>query len=119
MLPKLNTTQIEALLSVATGSVSYQSDTNYFGTKTTAIITDGRVARKTYASTVLGELLATPPPAPRQIPVATGKRSEAYTGPFPRKRHSHRCLRCGGNAVACHKAQCTVAPVTGTCKYCR
>lgn len=44
---------------------------------------------------------------------------QPYAGPFPRKRHGHRCLRCGGNPVACYKKHCTIAPVTPTCRWCR
>lgn len=46
------------------------------------------------------------------------KRTDPYTGPFPRKRHSHRCLKCGGNSVACYKAQCTKPQTIAQCKYC-
>jgi len=54
-------------------------------------------------------------PAPSALP----KRMQEYTGPFPRKRHSHRCLNCGGNGVACYKSQCTLAPVVTRCRWCR
>ena len=46
------------------------------------------------------------------------KRTDPYTGPFPRGRHSHRCLRCGENAVACYKSQCTRAQTEETCSWC-
>lgn len=50
-------------------------------------------------------------------------KTEPYAGPFPRKRHAHRCLNCRAhgqtNAVACYKAQCTLAPTVETCRWCR
>lgn len=38
---------------------------------------------------------------------------------FPRKRHSHRCTRCGGRPVACYKQGCQKSPVVATCQWCR
>lgn len=38
---------------------------------------------------------------------------------FPRKRHSHRCLNCGGNAVACYKQRCTLPQRVQNCQFCR
>jgi hypothetical protein len=37
---------------------------------------------------------------------------------FPRKKHSHRCVRCGG-AVYCYKADCTKPQRLDACQYCR
>jgi hypothetical protein len=37
-------------------------------------------------------------------------RTLPYTGPFPRKRHYHRCPKCrvnGSGGVACYMAKCT------------
>lgn len=50
-------------------------------------------------------------------------RREVYTGPFPRKRHYHRCPECkgrGSNGVNCYKQRCT-DPVLlpHTCGWCR
>lgn len=51
------------------------------------------------------------------------KRTEPYTGPFPRKRHSHRCKGCEQrgqlNAVACYKSRCTRPQLTETCAWCK
>jgi hypothetical protein len=50
------------------------------------------------------------------------KCKEPYTGPFPRKKHSHKCLGCVPrgqlNAVACYKVHCTKPKVTDTCEWC-
>lgn len=122
MLPTLNSAQVETLIQHADGPLSYLFDIgSMFPAKTTVIVSDGRWTRKVSASKYFMELINTeilnrPKPAPI---VATGKRSEPYTGAFPRGKHAHRCLRCGGNAVACYKAQCTVPQTTGSCKYCR
>lgn len=123
MLQALNSDQVDELIESASGPVSYLFDIGSFGYKTTAIVIapDGRWTRKVSASGYLMEIINAeiqnrPKPAPI---VATGKRSEPYNGPFPRGKHSHRCLQCGGNAVACYKAQCTVPQTTGNCKYCR
>lgn len=48
-----------------------------------------------------------------------GVRSQPYTGPFPRKRHSHYCRACGGNAVACYKSQCTRPQRQDVCTWCK
>lgn len=50
-------------------------------------------------------------------------RRDAYTGPWPRKRHYHRCPECkarGSNGVNCYKQKCS-APVllSGPCSWCR
>jgi hypothetical protein len=53
-------------------------------------------------------------PAPGANP-----KTAPYLGPFPRKRHAHRCQRCGqGRSVACYKQHCHKARVTATCMYC-
>ena len=36
----------------------------------------------------------------------------------PRKKHSHRCLRCG-SAVYCYKSRCTLPQRITTCRWCR
>lgn len=51
-------------------------------------------------------------------------RRDPYTGPFPRKRHSHRCEGCAQkygqyNAVACYKSQCTRPQLTSVCSWCK
>lgn len=50
------------------------------------------------------------------------KRTDTYTGPFPRKRHSHRCKGCEKrgqyNAVACYKSQCCKPQLSETCSWC-
>jgi len=38
---------------------------------------------------------------------------------FPRKRHSHRCLSCGGPAVACYKTHCALPQRITQCRWCR
>jgi hypothetical protein len=69
--------------------------------------------------------LVAPEPLPAVAP--TIKRTDArrlpYTGPFPRKRHYHRCPKCqdhGSNGANCYKQRCT-APVllSGPCSWCR
>lgn len=51
------------------------------------------------------------------------KRTDPYAGPFPRKRHSHRCKTCETrgqiNAVACYKSRCTRPQTAETCSWCR
>lgn len=50
------------------------------------------------------------------------KRTDPYTGPFPRKRHSHRCRGCEArgqyNAVACYKSQCAKPQLVVSCSWC-
>ena len=46
-------------------------------------------------------------------------KTDPYAGPFPRGRHSHRCINCGGNAVACYKKQCSRPQLTETCAWCK
>jgi hypothetical protein len=52
-----------------------------------------------------------------------GKRTDPYDGPFPRKRHSHKCKSCVArgqyNSVACYKSHCTRPQLTDTCSWCR
>jgi hypothetical protein len=62
-----------------------------------------------------------PAPAPA-IPKTDARRLE-YSGPWPRKRHYHRCPECkgqGSNGVNCYKARCS-KPVllSGPCSWCR
>ena len=120
-LPILDRSQVAELLSNASGDVSYIFDSGFSGTKSTAKVVNGQWTMKTSASKFMEDLLAqerlAQPKPP--LPVATGSRSLPYAGPFPRKRHSHRCLNCGGNPVACYKTQCTKAQTTSTCVYCR
>jgi hypothetical protein len=46
-----------------------------------------------------------------------------YPGPFPRKRHSHRCTGCRAwgqtNAVACYKSHCTRPQLVHRCPSCK
>ncbi len=37
---------------------------------------------------------------------------------FPRKKHSHRCRKCG-HAVYCYKGHCTKPQRVDECQYCR
>jgi hypothetical protein len=50
------------------------------------------------------------------------KKTEVYTGPFPRGRHSHTCASCkrlrNQGAVYCYKSQCTLPQSTETCRCC-
>jgi hypothetical protein len=49
----------------------------------------------------------------RECPAMAPKidvRTLEYTGPFPRKRHYHRCPKCrvnGSQGVSCYMAKCT------------
>lgn len=49
-------------------------------------------------------------------------RTELYTGPFPRGRHSHRCRGCVQrgqvNSVACYKSKCTKPQTVDSCAWC-
>lgn len=51
------------------------------------------------------------------------KRTDPYTGPFPRKRHGHRCKGCEKrgqlNPVACYRQHCTRPQTTESCPWCR
>ena len=55
--------------------------------------------------------------------LGTMSKKEPYNGPFPRKKHSHKCLGCVPrgqiNAVACYKAHCTKPQLTDTCNWCK
>lgn len=69
--------------------------------------------------------LVAPEPLPELAP--TIKRTDArrlpYTGPFPRKRHYHRCPKCkdhGSNGCNCYKQRCTLPVLlSGPCSWCR
>jgi hypothetical protein len=64
---------------------------------------------------------------PRAFPAPTKKhdaRRDEYTGPFPRKRHYHRCFKCkshGSNGVNCYKQRCTTPVILEDrpCSWCR
>lgn len=43
---------------------------------------------------------------------------EQYKGPFPRKKHSHRCKNCG-QGVYCYKKGCTKPQRIEFCVYCK
>jgi hypothetical protein len=49
-------------------------------------------------------------------------RTETYTGPWPRKRHSHTCVACkrgrDQGAVACYKSRCALPQQTESCECC-
>ena len=40
-----------------------------------------------------------------------------YPGPFPRKKHSHRCETCGAG-VYCYKTACSKPQRIAVCNYC-
>ena len=70
-------------------------------------------------------VLSPPEPLPAVAPAIprTDARRLPYNGPWPRKRHYHRCPKCkdhGGNGVNCYKSRCS-APVllSGPCSWCR
>lgn len=47
--------------------------------------------------------------------------TEPYAGPFPRKRHYHRCAKCVGrgfNGVYCYKAKCSLPRDLAGCLSC-
>lgn len=50
-------------------------------------------------------------------------KTEPYTGPFPRGKHSHTCRSCkrtrGQGAYACYKANCTKPQSMVNCEICR
>lgn len=63
-------------------------------------------------------------PRPRVLaPKKHDTRRDEYAGPFPRKRHYHRCPDCqkhGSNGVNCYKQRCTVpALMSSLCSWCR
>ena len=118
----LDDSSVAELLATANGNVSYQS--NY--ARTTALISNGRWTRKSFARDYLAELIEAerkaayiPPVRPTVTP---GPRSMPYAGPFPRGRHSHKCKGCETrgqyNAVACYKSKCTKPQLTATCAWC-
>ena len=119
----LTDSQVAELLAQADGDVSYRSQYS----KTTALVSDGRWTRKSYAYDYLRELIEAERKAtyiaPQVPQVSAGPRSMPYTGPFPRGRHSHKCRGCEHkgqfNAVACYKSQCRKPQLTATCEYCR
>ena len=55
--------------------------------------------------------------------LSEGKRTDPYDGPFPRKRHSHKCTGCEKhgqhNAVACYKSKCTRPQKVSSCGWCQ
>jgi len=121
-MERINQEQIESLLAVAAGDVSYQSEYS----KTTACILDGRWVRKVQAWKYRDEVLEAERRAvyvkPEVPTIAAGPRSQPYAGPFPRGKHSHRCKGCearnGQGAVACYRAKCTRPQLTATCSWC-
>lgn len=116
----INEGQIAELLSTAAGNVSYLSDY----ARTTALVSDGRWTSKQFARDYLSALIEAERKAAYVapvVPVASGKRAQPYAGPFPRGKHSHKCLKCETrgryNAVACYKSKCTRAQLTSTCEW--
>lgn len=69
--------------------------------------------------------LTPPEPLPYVAPSIpkTDARRLPYSGPFPRKRHYHRCPKCverGGAGVNCYKQRCTKPVFLSTpCGWCR
>lgn len=63
-----------------------------------------------------------PAVSPKTVPRLDARRME-YTGPFPRKRHYHKCPKCadhGSNGVNCYKSQCTKPVLMAVpCGWCR
>lgn len=64
-----------------------------------------------------------PAAAPERPAPAPAKRTEPYAGPFPRKRHSHRCSGCAAkhgqlNPVGCYKKNCSRPQVVQSCGWC-
>jgi hypothetical protein len=120
MMNQLDNAQVESLLATAAGNVSYQSQY----ARTTAIVRDGRWLSKQFARDYLDTLLdaerkaAYVTPA---TPTVSGIRSQPYTGPFPRGKHSHKCKGCeqrGQYAVACYKSKCAKPQLVATCEFC-
>lgn len=50
-------------------------------------------------------------------PVVDARRVE-YSGPWPRNKHTHRCLRCG-EGMNCYKQRCTQSQRVNGCRWCR
>jgi hypothetical protein len=81
----------------------------------------------TYAAAVKDAAFALTAPEPLPAVAPTVKRTDArrmpYTGPFPRKRHYHRCPQCknhGGNGVNCYKQKCALPVLlSDPCSWCR
>lgn len=118
----LNSTQIDELLAIAAGSVSYQS--NYARTTTTMV--DGIPKRHQFASDFMSALREEERKAAYiapTVPTVSGVRTQPYNGPFPRGKHSHKCKGCEErgqvNAVACYKSKCTRPQLVATCDWCR
>ena len=69
--------------------------------------------------------LTAPEPLPAVAPhiPKTDTRRLPYSGPFPRKRHYHRCPKCkekGSNGVNCYKQRCTTPVLMSVpCSWCR
>jgi len=72
--------------------------------------------------------LTAPEPLPAVAPhiPKTDARRLPYSGPFPRKRHYHRCPQCkshGSNGVNCYKQRCTkpvlMSGLCGPCSWSR
>jgi hypothetical protein len=117
----LKVTEINDFLETVAGDVSYISDANFMGTKTTASVKDGRWTSKRFARDVMNEIKESERKATYVAPVTPALkpsvRSAPYAGPFPRGKHSHRCATCG-DAVACYKSKCTRPQHTSTCPWC-
>jgi hypothetical protein len=60
---------------------------------------------------------------PKAPTAARAARHLPYTGPFPRKRHYHRCETCfargRSNGVNCYKKNCTRAVLHDGCWSCQ
>jgi hypothetical protein len=69
--------------------------------------------------------LTAPEPLPAVAPAIpkTDARRLTYNGPWPRKRHYHRCPKCiasGSNGVNCYKQRCSAPVLMSTpCRFCR
>lgn len=73
--------------------------------------------------------LTAPPPLPvgptdGSKPVSRmDPRALEYAGPWPRKRHYHRCPKChdhGSNGTNCYKTRCTTPVLMSSpCSWCR
>ena len=71
---------------------------------------------------LFGQPAEAPAPARKRPATPARKRTDPYTGPFPRKRHSHHCKGCEArgqiNAVACYKQGCARPQTTEKCSWC-
>lgn len=54
-------------------------------------------------------IFGAPPPKPAPV---------LYAGPFPRKKHSHRCEKCG-EASYCYQTGCKLPQRLEICRWCR